>query len=244
MRLDAFVLDGHRVDIQPASFERDWMDATPQRFAYRCLPLTIANASGWEVNCPSGFTATWNGGQAMEDIVIEADPGTVAPAVSHFGRGVLTFHVPAVFRTEEGFDLVAQGPINRPKDAIYPLTGVVETDWTSFTFTMNWMLTRPHHPVRFEAGEPYCHLLPIRRADLEAFTPRKRALSSAPELQAEYEAWQASRNKFNAGLVAQDPATVSRGWQKHYYQGKSPTQTEKQDGAHRTKIRLRGFSGA
>jgi Family of unknown function (DUF6065) len=29
--------------------ERAWMDATDQRFAYRCLPLNIANAHGWEI---------------------------------------------------------------------------------------------------------------------------------------------------------------------------------------------------
>ena len=29
-----------------APVERDWMEATNQRFAYRCLPLNIANAYG------------------------------------------------------------------------------------------------------------------------------------------------------------------------------------------------------
>ena len=46
MKLIAHVIDGHDVDIRPAPVERDWMDATNQRFAYRCLPLNIANAYG------------------------------------------------------------------------------------------------------------------------------------------------------------------------------------------------------
>ena len=29
--------------------ERAWMDSTDRRFAYRCLPLSIANSMGWEV---------------------------------------------------------------------------------------------------------------------------------------------------------------------------------------------------
>jgi hypothetical protein len=242
MRLDAFIIDGHQVDLRPAPFERDWMDATPQRFAYRCLPLNIANASGWEFGCPSGFTVTWDGGAGLEALTIEPDPGSTAPALSHFGHGVLTFHVPVLFRTEPGFDLIAQGPINRPKDAIYALTGVVETDWAPFTFTMNWMLTRPNHPVRFEPGEPFCHVMPIRRADLSAFKPRQRPLSSDPQLQSEYNAWQESRLKFNAGLVAQEPEAVTQGWQKHYYQGKNLSGAEADGGAHRTKLRLPDFS--
>ena len=42
-----------------ADWERDWMDSTPNRFAYRCLPLTIANQTGWWIKNPVGFTATW-----------------------------------------------------------------------------------------------------------------------------------------------------------------------------------------
>ena len=34
------------------------------------------------------------------------------------------------------------GPFNQPKDAIQPLTAIVETDWAPFTFTMNWKFTR------------------------------------------------------------------------------------------------------
>ena len=52
MKLTAYVVDGHSVDIRPAPVERDWMDATDQRYAYRCLPLSIANAHGWKSSVP------------------------------------------------------------------------------------------------------------------------------------------------------------------------------------------------
>ena len=32
---------------------RRWMDETHHRYAYRCLPLTIANAMGWEIRFPA-----------------------------------------------------------------------------------------------------------------------------------------------------------------------------------------------
>ncbi len=241
MKLDAFALDADPIDVRPAPFERDWMDATEQRSAYRCLPLSIANASGWELRCPSAFTVTWNGGPGLSDLVIAPDVGAAAPASSHFGHGVLTFNVPALFRTEAGFDLIAQGPVNRPKDGVSALTGVVETDWAPFSFTMNWMLTRPNHSVRFEAGEPFCHIMPIRRSDLENFEPRHRALSSEPQLLSEYRAWHESRSNFNQALVAEDPATLKQGWQKHYHQGRSVSGADLQSGVHRTKVRLPDF---
>ena len=55
-------------------------------------------------------------------------PGQLPSAISHFGHGVLTFHVPVISRTERGWDLMVSGPINAPKDATAPLSGVVETD--------------------------------------------------------------------------------------------------------------------
>ena len=45
----------------------------------------------------------------------------------------------------------------------------METDWLDATFTMNWKLTRPHHPVVFEADEPIAMNSPVRRGQLEEF---------------------------------------------------------------------------
>ncbi len=44
------------------------------------------------------------------------------------------------------------GPPNHIKDGIQPLTGLVETDWLPFPFTMNWMFTRKGS-VRWERGQ-------------------------------------------------------------------------------------------
>ena len=116
MKLTAYAIDGQPFEIRPAPFERPWMDATDQRYAYRCLPLNIANAHGWELLSPAGFSAVWRGDAALDAITIIPDPGCTAPVVSHFGYGVMTFHVPCIFRTEAGYDLMVQGPINRRKD--------------------------------------------------------------------------------------------------------------------------------
>ena len=53
--------DGTGWDWCWADWQRDWMDATPNRYAYRCLPLTITNQTGWWIRNPVGFTAAWSG---------------------------------------------------------------------------------------------------------------------------------------------------------------------------------------
>ncbi len=213
MQLTTYVLDGHEIDIRPAPMERDWMSDSTERFAYRCLPLNIANSFGWQIHTRWGFEAEWKGGAKAESVVVTPDEGNVAPAVGHFGGGALTFHVPCLFRTEPGFDLMAQGPINAPKDAIAPLTGIIETDWAPYTFTMNWLFTRVGQKVRFERDEPFCHLFPVKRGEVERFEPKYRKLSENPELEREMETWKESRGALIESLK-EPGATARESWQR------------------------------
>lgn len=238
--LVAYTIDGHPVRIRPAPLERDWMDASDQRFAYRCLPLNIANAHGWELLCPSGFSARWDGLKAKESISIKPDLGTQPPAVSHFGHGVLTFHVPCLFRTDPGFDLFVTGPINRPKDAIAPLSGIIETDWSPYSFTMNWLFTRGNTKIRFEPGEPYCHLFPVERGRLELIEPKMLPLSDAPEIAREFKLWSEGRSTFNADLQRPGSEATQERWQKTYFRGLAPS-GEPASADHRNRLRLKDF---
>jgi hypothetical protein len=241
MRLRVYVLEGQKVELRPAPVERAWMDATRERFAYRCLPLNIANAHGWELLCPAGFAATWNGQPDLKDIVVVPDEGSPPAALSHFGAGVLTFHVPCLFRTDPEFDLMIQGPVNFPKDGIYALSGVVEADWAPYTFTMNWKFTRPDTTVRFERGEPFCHVFPVRRGVLENIKPELCVISEDPGLKEQYEKWLFSRTAFNSDLKRSGSQAQEDKWQRLYHRGLNPDGTPNAVKDHRTRIRLKPF---
>ena len=78
--------EGPAPEIRPAPLVREWMDATPEKFAYRCLPLNIANGQGWELLNEHAFTASWNGSAAFDAVRVVADEGAPPPgAMSHFG---------------------------------------------------------------------------------------------------------------------------------------------------------------
>lgn len=240
--LTAFVVDGHDINIRPAPFEREWMDGTDQRFAYRCLPLNIANAHGWELLCSSAFSAIWDGRNGNDAIRVKARGGnTSTPAISHFGNGVLTFHVPCLFRTEPGIDLFVTGPLNNPKDAIAALSAIVETDWSPYTFTMNWKFTRPFQKIYFEADEPYCHVFPLARDSLEEVAPRIRPMSENSELNREHQRWSESRNSFNATLIEPNSKAAKDKWQKSYFRGVSPSGPSGPND-HRSRLRLPPFT--
>jgi hypothetical protein len=105
---------------------------------------------------------------------------------------------------------------------------------------MNWKMTRPRHPVRFERGEPICMIVPIQRRLADELVPLYVPLASNPELAGEFHAWEQSRADFNAGLAAQKPEVVKRGWQRDYVKGVNIGGGRAED--HQTKLQLREFT--
>lgn len=218
------------------------MDATNDSFAYRCLPLNIANAHGWEILSPCGFDARWDGGDGPEAVEFRIDEGakTHQAPVSLFGHGTITFHVEAIFRTPVGWNLWAGGTPNRPKDGIAPLAGVIETDWSPYTFTMNWRFTRPGQWIRFEENEPVCFVFPVQRQLLDEIEPRLLLLEEEPELKEQFERWSRSRDALHHRIRTSPAIKSSESWQKFYYRGINPDGSAGAED-HQSKLRLKAF---
>src|SRR5262245_54094351 len=47
--------------LRSARRDRRWIEETDQKFAYRCLPLLIANQYGWEIISTHHIRAAWDG---------------------------------------------------------------------------------------------------------------------------------------------------------------------------------------
>jgi Family of unknown function (DUF6065) len=248
MTLTAFHASGPGatlVDIVPAPRWRDWMNATRNRFANRCLPLLMANESGWVLLNPIGFDAEWRGGSERAALTITFDDRVQrSPIVeSLFGEGILTWTVPFVFRTPLGFNLLARGPANWPKDGICALEGLVETDWATAPFTMNWKFTRPHCRVRFEKDEPFCMIVPSRRGECEAFQPEVRHVRDDPSTAQGWKQWVLSREELHVrkflGIHSNEYVQDLDAWEKDYFRGRGADRRQAPE--HETKRRLRSF---
>ncbi len=237
--LIAYRLWDGALELTKGDQKREWMDALPDRFAYRCLPLLIANQAGWDLLCPTGFSARWNGKQAIDGIKFKWDDQPVDSVASHFGSGVITFTPGYLFRTPKDHNLLVKGCPNLPKDGVVALEAIVETDWAPFTFTMNWKITRPKHWVRFEKGEPICRILPFPRHYLESVQPKTQTLASDKRLAKQYQDWRESRDKFIGDLHDLDEDTVAQGWQRTYIRGENMSGVRMKD--HQTKLQLRDF---
>ena len=216
------------------------MDDTTSKFAYRCLPLTIANQTGWWVNNPVGFTATWNGFAGAGSIKFLFDSGADVWSKwinDQFGYGIMTWNTPFLFRTKPAESrLLVMGPINRFKHGVQPLTAIIESDWMQMSFTMNYKFTAPHLPVRFDLGEPLFQVIPMATnvcADLETAKVTYMKLSDDKEVHDAYQQWNRSRLEFHrkkaAGEINPDE------WQKDYFKGRDILGRPVTSG-HRSKV--------
>jgi glycosyltransferase involved in cell wall biosynthesis len=124
---------------------------------------------GWDFLCPHAFEAIWHGGPGAGDVEVrlaENVPGKVGFVQSLQGEGRLTFYPGYQCKTEAEHSLWVRGPINASRDGAVPLESVIDTSVLPGTLTIQWRLTRPGQTVRFEAGEPFCTILPYPKSGL------------------------------------------------------------------------------
>ena len=235
------VTDWPAMKLVPAARTRQWMDNTRDRFANRCLPLLMANQSGWWVLNSHPIRATWTGGWDPTCVRIQSFDGTTyLPVSGHFGEGVITFNLPFLFRTPRGVNLHARGPANLPKDGIVALEGIIETDWSCATFTMNWKFTRPNVTITFEKDEPICMVVPHPRGYLESIRPSVRDVREDDYTSRGFAEWSKSRTHFIKSSRIPNTPEFKEGWQKHYFRGIDMQGTPAPE--HQSKLGLAEFT--
>jgi len=195
--IDIYVLSENSpsvMDIKPSKLQRGWMDET-DGMAYRCLPLNIANQYGWVCHSPTTFTATWDGRPTRDAISITFEDEKMSMfAQSHFGHGILTIPPDFLVRTEQNISIYVRGITNNILDNIYPLDGIVESDWLPFTFTMNYKFSKPGS-VTFKKGDPIFMFFPIDRNFIEGFDITQKSIGKNKELLDKYVKYGESRQK-------------------------------------------------
>ena len=253
LQVIAYETTNPRMDLIAPSSKREWIQKTgqpvdadgnpegkPNGYGNRCLPLVAANSLGWQVLSDQRYEVTWNGGPSVSDVVVKCEEGNTDPKLnSHFGSGTVTWHLGYIFYTTIGNFLYCKGPTNHFKHGIQACEGLVETDWLPFTFTMNWMMTKPNETVVFEKGEPFCQLIPYPKEYAEHFNPTVRTLDSMPsELKKTYDYWCHSRKVFN------EAARENNHWEGNYMRGTLHDETSCDDlgRKHFKTIKMRKFN--
>jgi hypothetical protein len=181
---------GTAFQIEPMNMQRSWMHKTTDKFAYKCLPLGIANQYGWQVLSPVDFSVSWYGGERQEDIVVESDDPDFDKYRhsfnSHFANRVFTINHDFIVTTPENYSLYIRGVPNKEYGILRPLDAIVETDWLPFTFTYNFRFMEIG-TVHFKKGEPLFCFFPVERNTVENFKIKEKNIKENPELLDKFE---------------------------------------------------------
>jgi hypothetical protein len=183
--------------VVPLTAKRKWMNESREKFAYKCLPLTVANQYGYAVLCPADFTLDWFGGVEEKDVdfqVKSEEEYFKYHLHSYFGGGTFTIHVDFIVKTPEGFSTYIRGVPNETKQGLKPLDAIVETDWLSYTFTYNFLLTEPGS-YSFKKGEPLFVFFPIERDTVENFELKESRIEEDPELFTDFKEYDNKRSE-------------------------------------------------
>jgi hypothetical protein len=163
---------GDNVDYSDIIFKPDKKRSWFTPHFYRCLPLTIANQYGFLVAVDYDFSVTWNGGDSIEDLVIERDGYSDNSKISidsHFGSGIFTVGLPFVLRTPPGINLMTINPPNYIIPNSTVMSGSIETDNLRHNFTINIKVQIPDLTVKYKKGAPIAAIMPVQRYFPDSF---------------------------------------------------------------------------
>lgn len=241
IKIDCYRMKDEGWDIVPASSRREWMEKT-RGHANRCLPLLSANQMGWHILSPTDFSVLWDGRDSIDGVKVFLENENFGHCIrSHFGHGTFTFQLPYLFRTSEEIGLLARGATNFWVENAQALDGFIETNWSNYSFTMNWIMTKQNSLAHFKKGDPICMLIPYPIRLLENVKVSFEKFEKLPEeTQKIYSEWSKYRDAFNAN-TSRPPGS----WQKDYFMGRkcpfSGNGPENLGKPHRTKFTLPRF---
>jgi hypothetical protein len=241
LKIDCYKFSDTGWDIVPAPSFRSWMQET-EGHANKCLPLLSANQMGWFILNPVDFSVIWDGGKSPLSTKIILENEEYSKIIrSHFGFGTFTFQIPYIFRTSPGIGIFARGPTNFWIENAHALDGFIETNWSNYTFTMNWKCTKPNAIANFKQGDPICMIMPYPISLLENVETTFKSFSEAPQdMQNINRQWSLYRDAFNENKNRKPGE-----WQKDYFMGRkcpfSGNDPKNIGENHRTKFKLPRF---
>lgn len=150
------------LEIRQATVKRKWMDETYNKHAYRCLPVTEANVSGWEIVLPHDVVFEWDGGLTVPRVI---QGGSIERSINGHSYtqnlvqqsivGMATFTLGWVFKTPPGIHTWITGSPNYFVDGAVPLSASLPSDWWPDEVNMSWVITKEKTQICFPAGSAF-----------------------------------------------------------------------------------------
>lgn len=156
---------GHRVKIEQTPVQRDWMDLTDGRHAYKCFPVSLANSIGWSISFLDDIEFIWDG-------ITDSSPNHVKiiragehVANTDRGQATISFNSELRFKTDKNVSMLSIVPPNYWIDGAIPYTSIISTSFYPDPYPIAWKITKANENIIIPAGTPVATLIPISLTD-------------------------------------------------------------------------------
>ena len=147
------------------SIKRDWMDATSEKHAYRCFPVTQANVIGWSISCLNDISFIWNGinDQTGDNVKILQGEET---CYTGRGQSSLSFNTGLHFKTTEELSLFTINPVNYFSDDFETMSSLISISFFDNPLPLAIKARSANKEILIKAGTPLATIIPISLSGL------------------------------------------------------------------------------
>lgn len=166
INLTAYQIGTETATVEPLQVTRDWMDATPEKHAYHCFPVTQANTVGWTIAMPIDIKFIWNGindTSGSNITILEGD------SLVYTGRGQssVSFNTNLLFRSDNNISLLTMTPPNYFNPDYEVIGSVISTSFFRNPLPLAIKALTPNKEITIPAGTPIATILPISLSQLK-----------------------------------------------------------------------------
>jgi len=154
------------ISIAPMSIKREWMDATPDKHAYRCFQVTQANMIGWYLYADQDVSFIWNGINNTSSDNVKIIKG------EHFcytgrGQSSVSFNTGLVFRTDQDISMLTITPVNYFSNDWEVMSSLISTSWHDSDFPLAIKVKTPDKEITIKSGDPIATIIPMSLTKLD-----------------------------------------------------------------------------
>lgn len=146
--------------IEPLPVQREWMDATPDRHAYRCYPVTTSNTVGWSLSAPYDISFIWDGINDVTGDHINIFDGA-ENCYTGRGQSSISINSGIILRSDQDISVLTITPQNYFYEDFEVISSLISTSFLETEFPLAIKARTPNKLITIKAGQPIATILPI-----------------------------------------------------------------------------------
>lgn len=146
--------------VNPLPVQRDWMDITPDKHAYRCYPVTTANTVGWTLSAPYDVSFIWDGVNDTTSSHIEVIEGKDNTYTGR-GQSSVSFNTGIIIKSAQDISVLTITPQNYFYEDFEVISSLISTSFLDTEFPLAIKARTANKVITIKAGTPLATIIPI-----------------------------------------------------------------------------------